>query len=349
MSDTQAASIMLQTYTQTVLATPDIQLPAEVDKESDSTVVEDLPKHQALARTNANFYITDVNKTLVDTVAEVIGFANLWNAEYARLQDLASKIDEGNNKETFKQGVANLISKSQDAENNTQPALDALNNFLPKIETDQRNLTTDEQHVSVALDGQSGQIAQLKKQIDADNDAINKDLAIIAGGATADVVGGLMIAVGLLAEIETAGASTALVVGGLALVAGGTTAMGIAGKNLSDTKSDLSAATKQLKIDELVNLSTKQCSNTVVNLVSAISQGVNAVTSLQKGWSALQSDFNQVISQLDMANPDLGSWLSDILTAANTDWQDTLTLAKSLQQYGTLPAKTEDHTQQEAA
>ena len=45
-------------------------------------------------------------------------------------------------------------------------------------------------------------------------------MAIIASGATADVIGGVMIAVGVLGEIETAGASTALVVTGLAVVGG---------------------------------------------------------------------------------------------------------------------------------
>jgi hypothetical protein len=39
-----------------------------------------------------------------------------------------------------------------------------------------------------------------------------------AGGAVLDVVGGLMIVVGVLAEIETAGASTALIAGGIGVI-----------------------------------------------------------------------------------------------------------------------------------
>ncbi len=339
MSATQTASILLQNYTQTVLGTPDINLPAAVGVDSKSNVVTDLPKHQALARTNANYYLDHVNVTLVQGIADVVGFSNLWNAEYARLLELAKAIDTGNNKTIFKQGIANLINQTKSKAKNTNTALSALNDFLPKIETDNRNFTTDSQNVAVALGGEHGAIEQLEKQIKADNDAINKDIAIIAGGATADVVGGLMIAVGVLAEIETAGASTALVVGGIAVVAAGTTAMVIAGKSLSKTKDDLANASRQLAIDKLCYTSTKMSSHTIANLQNAVSQGVRAVIGLQKGWQSLQSDFNEVVSQLDSSDPNLGSWLVSTLEAANTDWKDTLTLAKSLQQYGTLPAK----------
>ena len=61
---------------------------------------------------------------------------------------------------------------------------------------------------------------ELKDLIKVDKKAMDKDMAIIASGATADVIGGVMIAVGVLGEIETAGASTALVVTGLAVVGG---------------------------------------------------------------------------------------------------------------------------------
>ena len=57
--------------------------------------------------------------------------------------------------------------------------------------------------------------------------AISKDSAEIGGGAAMAIVGGLTIAVGLLAEIPTAGASTAVVVAGIAVVAGGAVLIGM--------------------------------------------------------------------------------------------------------------------------
>lgn len=340
MSNSMAASVMLQTYTNTVLQTPDIKLPSQVDTDSNSTVVEDLPAHQALARTNATNYLNNINPLIVNTVADVIGFGNLWNAEYSLLYSLAENIGEGDNATTFTQGMNNLINKTELAEKNTQPVIDALNAFLPLIQTDERNFTQDATNVNNALGGEEGEIAQLQKEIQSYNDAMNKDLAIIAAGATADVVGGLMIAVGVLGEIETGGVSTALIVGGIAVIAGGTTAMGVAGADYTKTSNAYKQANAELQQDQQVMASTQQAQQTISSLVDAVGQGITAVESLQKGWNSLQADFNQVIQALEQADdPSLGSWLTSLLSAANADWVDTLNLAKSIQQYGTLPVQ----------
>lgn len=341
MSDSMSAAVQLQTYTNTVLQTPDIILPAVVDTDSKSTVVEDLPVHQALARTNATYYLTTLNPMIVNTVADIIGFGNLWNAEYSLLYSLAENISVGNNAQTFTDGMNNLINKTTQAENSTVPVINALNAFLPLIQTDERNLTGDATNVGSALGGEQGEIANLQKEITAYNSAMSKDMAIIAAGATADVIGGLMIVVGVLAEIETAGVSTALVLGGLAVVAGGTTAMGVAGSDYTNTKNAYNAAVAELAQDQQVLASTQQAAATITSLTTAISQGIAAVESLQKGWNSLNADFGQVVSALETADdPSLGPWLTSLLTAANSDWNDTLALAKSIQQYGTLPVQT---------
>jgi len=276
---------------------------------------------------------------LVQGIADIVGFSNLWNVEYNRLLALAKDINTGTNKAIFKSGIANLITQTKQKKTNTVSALKALNDFLPKIEADKRNLGKDAGHVFIALGGADGAIAQLKKKIAADNKAINKDIDFIGAGATVAVVGILMISVGLLAEFETAGASTALVVAGVIAVAGGSAVMAAAGDNLSKTKADLASVSSQLTIDELCYASTKMSSHTIDTLQRTVNNGVAAVIGLQTGWQTLGSDFTEVVSQLETSSPNLGSWLVNTLKAANTDWQDTLTLAKSLQQYGSLPAK----------
>lgn len=341
MSSSQSASVLLQTYTNTVLQTPIITLDPSIDTLSNSNVVEQLPQDQKTAQTNALNYLNNINPLIVSTVAEVIGFGNLWNAEYAQLLALAQDITSGNNAQIFASGLQNLITKTTQAGDQIDPVLAALNAFLPLIQQDASNFSTDLNNVNIALSGEGGQIQQLQDEIDAYNEAMSKDLAIIAAGATADVVGGLAIAVGLLAEIETGGVSTALVVGGLAMIAGGTAAMGVAGADYSDKKSAYAGLVTELAQDQQVYTLTSQASATIATLVSAVQGGITAVEALQTSWTSLAADFQQVIEALDMANPDLGAWLTSILEAANSDWQDTLALAKSIQQYDTLPVSTD--------
>lgn len=342
MSDSVSASIQLQTYTNTVLKTPDIHLSAIVDTDSKSKVVEDLPTHQALARTNALNYLNNINPLIVSTVADIIGFGNLWNAEYSQLLTLAQNISVGNNSATFVVGMNQLIKKTITAEANTKPVIDALNAFLPLITIDERNLVQDNTYVANAIGGETGEIAELQKQIDAYNQAMSTDIAIIAGGATAEIVGALMIVVGVFAEIATAGIATALVVGGIAVVAGGAVAMGVAGADYAKVSGEYMAATTELRNDRQVLVLTKQAASTITALVEAVAAGIAAVESLQKGWNSLNDDFGQVVEALEAADdPTLGTWLVPMLQAANADFTDTLALAKNLQQYGTLPVKSE--------
>jgi len=339
LATTQTAAILLQVYTQTVMLTPDIKLNATLDKLSNSTVVADLPAHQATARMHASTYLTTVNPLIVSKSADVIGFYNLWKAELADLVALAQSIDAAGNVDKFKAGIANLIHQTKAKQADADPVLSALNAMLPDVQGDRRAIEGDAQNVAIALGGVHGEIEQLQQRIDADHKTITTDIGLIAGGAVAVIVGAIMIVVGVVAEAVTFGVSTVLVVGGLAVVGGGIAAMAVAGKNLSDTTANLSAATMNLQIDQLCYASTTQASKIVAAIGDAISGGISAIIDLQKGWAALEADLGQVIDQLDTATPDLGSWLVDVLQAADADWKVAYDLAISLQSYGTLPVK----------
>lgn len=340
MQNTQSASAMLQLYTNVILQTPDIILPKQVDTDSKSNVCEDLPKHQKTARNNATDYLNTLNPQMVQTLSDIIGFHNLWAAEYEHLLQLANQIDQGNNADTFTQGIDNLIRKTQKNADATKPIIASLNDFLPKIQADARNFVADLQNVTKALSGEQGEIAQLKNTLGAINSAMSKDTTMIAGGAAGEVVGVLMITVGALAEFETGGLSTGLIVGGLAVMGGSSAVIGIAAKDLEAKRKEYMQLAAELATDQQILTLTTQASTHLTAMVDAVNNGIAAVQTLQKGWLSLQGDFKQVTDALRTADdPDLGSWLVDTLNSANKDWQDTYQLALHLQQTGVLPVK----------
>ena len=79
----------------------------------------------------------------------------------------------------------------------------------------------------------------------------------------------------------------------------------------------------------------------------AVEKGLAALSTLQSSWQQLAADFDQVKQDLDVANPDAGSWLTTILNKANDEWNEALGVAKSLQRFGNLPV--ENKTYGEAA
>lgn len=344
------ANVIIQAYINAVTSTPDINLSSITFSDADKHVITDLPKHQELARKNAESYINganSVNSLIISTLSDIIGYANMFESRYSRLVSLANDLNSGNNRKTFQDGLKGLINTITDKENNCATVITKIGNFKNLIAVDERNLQGDENIIKVTLNGiagKGGQIDQLQKRIDADNSALNKDYGMIAGGAAMEVTGILMITVGVLAEFETAGLSTALVVGGVAAVGGGVAMQVVAGKDISKKMDDLSDTMAKLQKDEIAFSSLSQASKSVTLMIDNISKAETALTSLQSGWSSLKGDLQQVVDALDTAKGDEGSWLIDDLNASKSDWDDAKELAVKLQANGTLKVEHKNYT-----
>jgi hypothetical protein len=340
------ANVIIQTYINTVMGTPDINLSSVTFSATNQHVIADLPAHQKTARTNAESYFSgtnSLNAQIVGTLSDIIGFANMFNSRYDRLLALAGPDGnpQGANLTTFNEGLQGLINTIQKKEDSCTDIVTALNTFKTLIEGDERNLQGDEDIIKATLDGDNGAIAQLQASIGSINDAIKKDNAMIAGGAAMEVGGILMIVVGVAAEIETAGVATALVVGGLAVVGGGIAMQVLAGKDLSAKIDQLQSDQTQLSTDQQIASCLINASQNVSAMVSSIANAVTAVGALQSGWSSLKGDLQQIITALNNGEGDEGTtWLIDDLNAAKADWADALALAVKLQSNGTLQVKT---------
>jgi len=342
-SSVVAANSLIQLYINTVCGIPDIDLSSVNFADADKHIIVDLPKHQQLARANAFSFIdgpNSVNSLMVGTLSDIIGFSNQFESRYQRLIALANDFNTGNNKQIFEEGLQGLINSITQKEANCGVVITKLGDFLKLIQTDSQNLTADENIIKATLDGENGAITQLQNRISSINEAMNKDNAMIAGGAVMTVVGVLMITVGVLGEFETGGASTALVLGGLAVMGGGIAMDVVAGMDLSKKMDEYKDATTELTKDQQISSCLIQASQTVQSLVDSINNAMGAITNLQSGWSSLKGDLDQVIGALNDAESDEGtSWVIDDLNAAKADWEDAKTLAVQLQANGTLQVK----------
>ncbi len=342
-SSVVAANSLIQLYINTVCGTPDIDLSSVNFADADKHIIVDLPKHQQLARANAFSFIdgpNSVNSLMVGTLSDIIGFSNQFESRYQRLIALANDFNTGNNKQIFEEGLQGLINSITQKEANCGVVITKLGDFLKLIQTDSQNLTADENIIKATLDGENGAITQLQNRISSINEAMNKDNAMIAGGAVMTVVGVLMITVGVLGEFESGGATTALVLGGLAVMGGGIAMDVVAGMDLSKKMDEYKDATTELTKDQQISSCLIQASQTVQSLVDSINNAMGAITNLQSGWSSLKGDLDQVIGALNDAESDEGtSWVIDDLNAAKADWEDAKTLAVQLQANGTLQVK----------
>lgn len=344
VSGSQSAASIMQMYTNTVMQTPIMTLPSNVDQLSNSNVATQLPADQKTAQSHATYYLQTLNPQMVAFLATTIGYANQWNAQYNMLLQLANTITEGNNLETFVQGIQLLIAKCNDGETQANNTAAALTTFATDdLDADVQAFTVDYNNVNTAYNDDSQQIQQLNNLIDADNKAMNTAVWAMGASGVFAIAGGVAIAVGIFGEIESAGTSTALVVGGFALLGGAATVGAVELSSFVSAQKNLTAATNQLNQDQAVLAATQQALANITNLGDACSQASSAALALAGSWSSLSDDLQQTIEALQDAEgaDSAPAWLPALLESANADWQDTLTLAKNLQMNGTLPVTTQ--------
>jgi len=345
MKKTVNASYLLQTYYNVIEKTPMFVIPARVDADSKSKVVEQWPGYQRTALANAKQIFdgpNSLNAQMSTTLSGIIAFHDAkWQPFYAHLQDAVKSLSQGNNAEKVTQAMGLFQEEVKRLSNSTQPVISSLQRLLAAVEADERNFTTANNFLTAAMTGEQGELQELQKKIDALHDAIDKDNKMIAGGAAMIAVGIVVAVVGVVAEPLTFGASTALVVGGAAVAIGGAVAVGLGEKDLSKSTKDLATNMVMLDEDKQVFGLVKNCARNITHMRSAIENAITGLESLTKGWDSLHADFGEVITAvkgIDM-DPTMSLWISDELTGADKVWSDTVTLAKQLQSNGVVQIK----------
>jgi non-hemolytic enterotoxin B/C len=316
--------------------------------------LRDINKHLATAQGHANDWLNSYSGQLWDRLQGLISFGetfqNLYKPLYQAAQNMASEntfqTNEINKLIGALQALQTLVRSQSEASKTTY---DVLTSYRTSVAQDHSLFLTDFNTANAALGGATGEIAQLSRKIQSEQDALNKDLAMIAGGSTMMVVGVLMIAVGALAEIETAGVSTAVIVAGVAVVAGGATMTGIAGKNYDDTMKQLSHDQRTLANDKAELTLLNAAKGQLGGLNDTLDQTTAVLGNLVTAWQQLDNGIDAVVSDLQNPQDYLASLRKDDPTAtpqtvsiivsaeletASQDWASAVHVASSLLEKG---------------
>lgn len=316
--------------------------------------LRDLNKHLATAQDHANAWLNSYSGQCWNTLQGLISFGETFDNLYSSLASAAQNMAKENQ---FQPGeISRLIASLQALQSLVQGQLtqcqktyEVITTYNTQVLSDESTFKTDYDTANRILGGTTGEIAQLQNKISAEQDALNKDLSMIAGGATMMVVGVLMIAVGALAEIETAGVSTGLIIGGIAVVAGGAAMTGIAGKNYDDTMKDLASDQQKLAADQaeltLLNHAKGQISGlstTLANTAAALANLVTAWQQLDNGIAAVVTDLQNpqdYLASLQKDDPSatpqtVSIIVSAELQTAQQDWERAVTVASALLEKG---------------
>jgi hypothetical protein len=299
-SDVGSGIIQLNVLANTVVnqpAMPTVAVPA----------LTDVGSQLVTAQGHAKDWLYMYSKELWNCLQDIISYGETFNNLYVSLSTAAKSMAQDNKFQPNQ--IASLILMMQELQALVkQPQADAtavyqaLTAYSTAVAADHTAFVTDFNAANVALGGTSGAIAKLTKKIAADNQALKTDLQLLGAGPTAIVTGMLVVAVGILGEIETAGVATALVVGGVAIIAGGATATGLAGTNYDSTMTALQADQAALAADNTALTLLTGLKGQLDGLANTLETTYNTLGNLITGWGQIENGLQSVIN--DLNNPE---------------------------------------------
>ncbi|AGL16220.1 alpha-helical pore-forming toxin family protein [Actinoplanes sp. N902-109] len=311
-----AAKITVDAYANAVINQPALHL----DK------LPDLAGHLTTAQGNATTWVEHTSPELVNRITDVIGFGDIWAAF---MPTVRQKVKHGK-----KADVVQLLQIMRD--NHLQPLEQAAKDSAAAVSSlgvafaaDDGNFTTDLQLGTSVYEGDQGVIAQLQKANSDLQNSMSHMMTLMAGSATAIVVGGLIVAVGALAEIPTAGASTVVVAAGV-VVAGAGIAGVVTGaveynKELKHYRENLTTiAQDQAEMGVLTAMQGQ-----ISSLAAANEQAQNALQTLANSWTTVKGYFDNMIKDINGGISEYVVVLEE-LKAADLQWSRLTATAAAL-------------------
>ena len=326
-TDTQSqaagAGHVIRTYCETIKEQPTQGLPSII-----TTTAPDFVSHLVTAQGNASHYINDIQPVLLQNVSDLVSYSNMWASFSPQMRKFAS---EGNYA-AVAQGLKVVQGRLKVFSLNAGNAHSVLNTYQNTITKDAQAFNADYKLLMSSKSGIPAQIHALDTEIDAENSAIDKFAGMIAGGAAAAILGGIMIVAGAVTDVITAGTSTPLVVAGVLAAGGGVALITVGSIGIDKASKAVRKATAEKAVLSQELTSLKAYCSTVSSLKSGVSNAVTAVGNLATSWDYIYEDLNAVISDLETAGSSVQlPWFDSIMNEADSDWGQVNAMAKAVQ------------------
>ncbi|PTS99758.1 HBL/NHE enterotoxin family protein [Pseudomonas sp. HMWF006] len=321
INQTASVGALVNSCCTAILQQPNMVVPA----------MPEMATHQQTTRDHANSWISTIQPALIGSIGGVVGFSNQFNAYLTPLLNAAPTVNtDPKSKQTIIEGLQLLKTAATTQKSNSTLACQAVDNFRSNFSSDFVAFASDIDTLSIKLIGDNGEIAQLQSQMTSLQSAMNNDLTMIASGAVGVVVGGLMIAVGVLAEIPSGGVSTGLIVAGAIVVAGGVAVTIYGSVDYADKMKQYKEAAEKLAADQAEVTLMTHAKGQLTSLNTQIASAISALNAMEASWQGLITNFDTLLQQVDSTNVD-SAFLSAQLNAASSDWHDMATQARKVQ------------------
>jgi hypothetical protein len=288
LSGVVGANTVIEQYVQSVIEQKDIKLAA----------LENLPAHQRLARSHAQYYRSEIKPDVQQCVTDTIQFSKAFLGKCDTLKTLINKLKNGDQK--AKTEFTTVITSLKDnlvstVLSHSKEVAAKFGKFDSMVDQDMRNFTQDSEEAQTKIIGTNGELQAMQNHLEAINKAIARDQGLIAGG---------------IFTIWLA------VAGGVDL------------HKQEEAKHDenMKIAIKKQELRALNAVKSQ-----IDGFLNAMKPATITASSLEEAWLSLTSDFQEVVEELeDVSSTSAADYLEPLLEAAKKDWMYALGRAEQL-------------------
>lgn len=258
---------------------------------------------QLSMREHAKHWSDELLPKIANTYTQVTGFCDKSSAYWGVLIDLANQISKTpkdiKTRNQFKKLIEVLQRDIESREKETNLLVNSLFTFNGYLEDDNRNFQEIITQSASIYEGNQGELTTTRNIADAAQTAINKDIAIIAGGAVGIVAGIVTIGVGAIGTIFTGGAAAKVVAVGVVLTIGGVAAVTVASLDLEKKKKEYAAALIKIATLEAELAALQNTKTNFTGLRDSNDKAHDAVDGMRTGWINIKNNFNELAKSVD--------------------------------------------------
>ncbi len=303
-----------------------------VSQQDISTIKEipNLPEHQSAAKKQSNDWLNDIWPLIIKTTADIIDYANTFQATYDELVKLVPQLEDGD--EQAKDQFVNtlhqvLLPALQDKETVSQSIVDKIKTFDSNFVELYQKFASDFNEANEVMTADKPQIVALQKEVNVWKDkAAHYEQVIVAAAIALP-----MTTSGTALLSET---GVGVIIGGILMIgelAALGTELGMYASAMKQVNS-LLGQLHQLE-SQVAELSTIE--SQITGLKQNTDTIITASTSVAQAWIALHADMDNTIKHLQLISPaDAAIVIKSELATANADWKVVLEQAKVLQPDG---------------
>lgn len=336
LADTGSNMIVMNLYAKTINKQPDVDLSDMPLGEEGQALTKQIHKDQAIARTNANYWLNTAKPKIQDVTRDIINYNTQFQNYYTSLVDAVKKED----KTTLKEGLGDLLDTLTKNSKDVEEVVSILKKFKEKLYTDSTQLKRDVDGtdgtvgLTSILAGGDALIPELKKEIESLQKTQQEHFDNVLGWGIGGGLGTVILLGGAIAGtvivVVTGGTATPLVVGALGTFAAAGIGLGTASgvmleknlKSYDQISKKIGALSEQADQAQKAIISLTVAKSDLTTLYQTVDKAIDALTGIKKQWDTMEVNYQILLEDVDNMQFQKMSLIIEDLKSAKMEWND---------------------------